>query len=234
MLPFPCQSNRSKHDLPGLLRNHAAICIQTKRLRPANIQRDGRQQGHRPRLCHIFDTHSRTGCLGSLKYHLPGGGSVPRILVEDQPVGFKMDGVSYLLRSRLVRMPHPLGIRLQVNQHRALRADISRRGIVLEIIPGNSVKAAGILAVDDNLDVVQLRPPAPFELNRLGSAHGKQGSAFFGLGDGKALGRLLNLQADFRRNIVDGLTDTPARVEIHPRDRRNHQNRAQGEPAAQT
>ena len=233
LLPLPCQSHRGEHDLPGLLRNHAVICIQADWLRPADRQRDRRQQVHRARLGHIFDAHSRTGCLRRLKHHLPGGGSVPRILVEDQPVGFKMNRVSRLLRSRLVRMPHPLGIRFQVNQHRALRAHIARRGIVLEIIPGNPVEAAGILAVDDDLDVMQLRPSAPFELNRLGGAHRKQGAAFYGLGDGKALGGLLNVQADFRRNVVDDFAHTPARVEIHPRDRRNHQNRAQGEPAAQ-
>ena len=125
-------------------------------------------------------------------------------------------------------MPHPLGIRFQVDQHRALRAHIARRGIVLEIIPRNLVEAAGILAVDDDLDVVQLRMSTPFELNRLGCAHRKQSAAFYGLGDGKALGGLLNVEADFR-----GLAHAPSRVEIHARDHRNHQNRAQGEPAAQ-
>ena len=209
------------------------IRIQTKRLRPADIQPDRRQQGHRARLGHIFNADGRTGCLRRLKHYLPGGGSVPRILVEDQPVGFKMNRVSRLRRRRLVRMPHPLGIRFQVNQHRALRAHIARCGIVLKMVPGNPVEAAGILAVDNNLDVMQLRSSATFELNRLRSANRKQGAAFCGLRDGKALGGLLNVQADFRGNVVDDLVHTPARVEIHSRDRRNHQNRAQCEPAAQ-
>ena len=234
LLPLPRQSHRSEHDLPGLLRNHAAIRIQTKRLRPANVQRDRRQQGHRARLGHIFNSDSRTGCLRRLKHYLPGGGSVPRVLIEDQPVGFKMNRVFRLRRSRLVRMPHPLGIRFQVNQHRALRTDVARRGIVLEIIPGNPVETASILAVDDDLDAVQLRPSAPFELNRLGSAHGKQSAAFFRFGDGKALGGLLNVQADFRGDVMYDLVHPPARVEIHPGNRCHHQNRAQGEPAAQT
>ena len=130
-------------------------------------------------------------------------------------------------------MPHALGIRFQVNQHRPFGAHIARRAIELEVIPGNPIEAAGVLAVDDDLDVVQLRPSALFELHRLGGAHRKLSAAFAGVGDRKSFGGLLNVQADFRRNIVHGLAHTPARVEIHPRDRTNHQNRAQSEPPAQ-
>ena len=163
----------------------------------------------------------------------PLAGSVPRIFVEDQPIGFKVDRFFRLRRRCLIRMPHPLGIRFQVNQYRALRVDITGCRVVLEIVPGNPVEAAGILAIDDDLDVVQFRASATFELNRFGGAHRKQSAAFDGLGDGKTLGGLLNVQANFRRNIVHNLAHTPARVEIHPRNDRHHENRAQGEPAAQ-
>ena len=234
LLPLAGHAHRGEHDLPGLLRNYATICIQMDRLRPVDRHRDCRQQIHRAGLRHIFNAHRRTGCLRRLKHHFPAGGSIPRILVEDEPIGFKMNWVSGLRRRRLVRMLHPLGIRFQINQHRALGVHIARRRIVLEIIPGNLVEAAGILAVDDDLDIVQFRSSAPFELHRLGGAHGKQSAAFHRLGDREALCSLLNVQADFRWNVVDDFTHPPARVEIHPRDHRNHKNRAQGEPAAQT
>jgi len=103
----------------------------------------------------------------------------------------------------------------------------------LRAIPRDPVKASGVFAIDDNLDVVQIRPPALFELNRLGGANREQSAAFLRLGDGKALGRLLNIQAQLGRNAVDDLAQTPLRVEINPRNRSHHQNRAQGKPAAQ-
>src|SRR5208282_1008763 len=106
-------------------------------------------------------------------------GSVPGVLIEDQPVGFKMKWDSGLLGRRLVGMSNPLGIRFQVNQHLALRVHNSRCWIVLEIIPGDPVKAAGILAVNDDLDVVQVRPSALLELHRLGSTHRKLSAAFY-------------------------------------------------------
>jgi len=67
-------------------------------------------------------------------------------------------------------MPRALWIRLQVDQHSTLRGHVAGTGIVLEIIPGNLIEAAAILAIDDDLDVVQLGASALFELNRLGSA----------------------------------------------------------------
>ena len=80
---------------------------------------------------------------------------------------------------------------------------------------------------------VQLGASALFELNRLGSADLELGAALLRLGDGKAFRRLLNFQAHFRRNVVDGFPHTPARIKIHSGDSGHHQNRAQGKPAAQ-
>src|SRR5208283_1446651 len=130
---------------------------------------------------------------------------------EYQVIGFKVKRFFNLLRRRLVRMAHSLRIRFQVNQHPALAAHIARARIVLELIPGNAVEAAGVLAVDNDLDVVQVSSSTLFELNRFGSAHRKLGAALLRLGDRKALGRLLNVQSKFGGNSMDGLAQTPLR-----------------------
>ncbi len=130
-------------------------------------------------------------------------------------------------------MLNALGIRFQVNQHSALRGHIARHGIVLKVISMPLVEAAGVLAVDDDLDVVQIRQSTRFELHCLRSADRELSAPLDGLRDGKAFGGLLNVQAEFRRKRANGLAHTPLRVEIHSRDRSNHQNRDHGEPAPQ-
>jgi hypothetical protein len=44
---------------------------------------------------------------------------------------------------------------------------------------------------------------------------------------------LLNIEAKFRGNGVQGMAQTRARIEVHARDDRNHENCAEREPAAQ-
>ena len=80
---------------------------------------------------------------------------------------------------------------------------------------------------------MQFGAPPLLELNRLGGTHRELGAALLGLGNRKAFGGLLNVESQLGRHLMNRLADAPARVKIHARDDRNHQDRAGGKPAAQ-
>ena len=65
-----------------------------------------------------------------------------------------MNRIPDLRRRRLIRVPYPLRIRLQVNQHPAFGVYIARPGVVGKVISRNLVETVGFLAVDDDFDVV--------------------------------------------------------------------------------
>jgi len=126
-----------------------------------------------------------------------------------------------------------LGIGFQVNRDRTLSRDIAGRRVVLEISARDAVESAGIFPVDNDLDIVQFGSSALLELHRFRCADRKQSAAFIGLGDGETLRCLLDLDADFLRDIVECITHAPTRVQVHARDHHDHQDRARSEPATQ-
>ena len=144
-----------------------------------------------------------------------------------------MNRIFHHRRSRLIGGMHALGIRLQIHGHRSLGGHIARRRIVLEIGARNAIEAAGVPAIDDDLDVVEFGVSSTLELHRLGRADREQRASFFGLGNGKALRRLRNLNPEFLGDIVHDGPHPPARIEVHPRHRENNDDRARRKPATQ-
>src|SRR5208283_609779 len=133
---------------------------------------------------------------------------------------------------RLIGFLYALRVGFEVNQDPPLGGDIARLGVEFKVVSGNAVEAARVLAVDNDLDVVQFSVPAFFELDRLRCANREFRASLLGLGDRKTLGSLLDVEPDFRRNFVHGPAYAPARIEIHPRHDRDHQDRSRSKPAA--
>jgi hypothetical protein len=79
--------------------------------------------------------------------------------------------------------------------------------------------------------LVKSGPATISKLDRLRGTYGELRATLHRLGDGKALSRLLNIQADFRWNIVGNFAKTPLREEVNTCHGRNHDDCAQREPA---
>ena len=180
-----------------------------------------------------MDADGGAGGFGSFELDLAGGGGVAGILVEDEVVGFEVNWLLQLGRGRLVGTFAAFGIGFEIDEDAAFGDNVAGGGIEFKVFSGDAIEAAGIFAIDDDLDVVEFGSIALFELHGLGGADRELGAALLGFGDGKALGGLLNVDAELGWDLVDGFADAPARVEIHAGYDGDHQNRARGKPRTQ-
>src|SRR5436190_12176072 len=114
-----------------------------------------------------------------------------------------MQRVLQFLWGILVGTQDSLGIRLQVNRDLACARDISRLLVVFEILTIDLIKARGVAPVESNGHVVEFRPPALLELDRLARLQLEQRPSLLRFRNRESLRALLDFDADFAGDLLE-------------------------------
>ena len=155
------------------------------------------------------------------------------MLVERQPLGAQVDGIPHLPRQRLVIQALAFGVTLQVDVDLSPGNHGSRLRVILKVVAVDLVEAVRLAPVHDDVHVVQLGMPALFELGCLGSSNREQGAPAFTLGKRESFARLLNLNAEFSRKILERAAHLVARPQVKTRHHRDSGQGHHGKPDSQ-
>src|SRR5205085_8475416 len=109
-----------------------------------------------------------------------------------------------LRRRRLVGLHRAFGVGLEVDVDLAFGADVLGAWVVGELAAVYLVKAVRLAAVDDDVDLVELRAPALLELQSVRRSHREQRAPALGARNRPTLGALLHVEPKLFAGILGG------------------------------
>ena len=114
----------------------------------------------------------------------------------------------------------------------ACAGDVAGLRVVAEMLAINLVVAVMLMSIDHDVNIAQVGVPSGLELHRFGGANGVQRAPALRLRERETFAGLLNVDAKFTGNVMQGRFHPKSRSVIGDADNGDHQDSGRHQPLA--